>query len=223
MMSSREGRHTTAYRSPGYRSPGQEGQCQGSGLSWSASTASLPTCTVNPTVTDAAAESTPAPAPNLQPPAAAASTASRSSWRARCATAYSSPGAGHTPAPLPDSRRCDARLASAYTSPDASAPVRTPLPAVFHAASPPPQPAFSPSARSFTSPADPLNRAIELGQLEEMAKSPPLTLDQLQGCSKEESERAIADELVVLAAMDPESLAFSNGTNAGRRSPPHPH
>ena len=54
-----------------------------------------------------------------------------------------------------------------------------------------------------------------------MQKSPALGVEQLCISDEEENERAIADELVVLAAMDPESLAFSDGTNAGHILPLH--
>ena len=122
--------------------------------------------------------------------------------------------AEQTPAaPPPDSWSRAARCAIAYLSPPAAAPsVTPPLQADDQAASSPLR--FSPFARVFTSPADPLCRTLELGQLAEMQKSPALSVEQL--CSNDEkgNERAIADELVVLAAMDPESLAFSDGTNA---------
>ena len=52
-----------------------------------------------------------------------------------------------------------------------------------------------------------------------MQKSPALSVEQLCSNDEKENERAIADELVVLAAMDPESLAFSDGTNAGNILP----
>ena len=151
----------------------------------------------------------------------------RASWRARearVASAYRSPAAEHTPAehtpvPLPVSLRLrEARLASAFTSPGAAPPVTPPPPRADDlAASPALQHASSPSAHSFSSPADPLRRTLELGQLEEMAKSPALTADQLCDLCEEESERAVANELVVLAAMDPESLGLSNGIVAGWR------
>ena len=113
-----------------------------------------------------------------------------------------------------------ARCAIAYLSPPAAAPsVTPPLQADDQAASSPLR--FSPSARVFSSPADPLCRTIELGQLAEMQKSPALSVEQLCSSAEEENERAIADELVVLAAMDPESLAFSDGTNAGHILPLH--
>ena len=177
MSSSRAARREAAYHSPG--ADGQcQGLCCGGGPSWQPSAVSQPTCTPCESVTDAASVLTPAPIHQLPAP----STASRSSWRSRAArreAGYRSPAAEQTPAaPPPDSWSRAARCAIAYLSPPAAAPsVTPPLQADDQAASSPLR--FSPSARVFSSPADPLCRTLELGQLAEMQKSPALSVEQL--------------------------------------------